>query len=301
MFHLSTGIGYRLEQAIHLARNMFFYHFLITAELGSMIPPDTLVPISCIVFIERVRSQVQDTIIQRLVLQNHLVGLGLLKTLCLYLFVHKLVVIKVTLVHVPHIYQTKYCQGTYQNRLLQLAHAIRPHQSGTYQDDEETAPSIGSEQGHAHLFQIGKQRHQLVGRDALQSIHFHGRYIRREEQLRQYGKQKRQSTRQPEANQKILLAFLDYIRDSHHLLQCQHGQQRNSKLGYHEDGRHRTELVVHRHIVDEQVSKSHEILTPRKQDGKDSSCQKCPFHRAFHDEQAQDEKEHHESTHIHRS
>ena len=222
LFHLSTGIGYRLEQAIHLARNMFFYHFLITAKLGCMIPPDTLVPISCIVFIERVRSQVQDTIIQRLVLQNHLVGLGLLKTLCLYLFVHKLVVIKVTLVHVPHIYQTKYCQSSYQNMLFQFAYAIRPYQSGTYQDDEETAPSIGSEQGHAHLFQIGKQRHQLVGRDALQSIHFHGRYIRREEQLRQYGKQKRQTTRQPEANQKILLAFLDYIRDSHHLLQCQH-------------------------------------------------------------------------------
>ena len=222
LFHLSTCISYGLEQTVHFARNMFFYHFLITAELGGMIAPDALVPIGGIVFVECVRCQIQDTIIQCLVLQNHLVGFGLLKTLCLYLFVHKLVVIKVTLVHVPHIYQTKYCQSSYQNMLFQLAHTIRPHQPGTCQDDEETAPSIGSEQTHAHLFQIGKQRHQLVGRDALQSIHFHGRDIRREEQLRQYGKQKCQTARQPEANQKILLAFLDYIRDSHHLLQCQH-------------------------------------------------------------------------------
>ena len=265
---------------------MLFNHLLIATELGSMIATHTLVPISGIVFIERIRCQVQYTIVQSLILQNQLIGFCLTEALSLYLFFYKLLIVQIALVHVPHIYQTEHSQSSDQRHLLQFAHAICPDQAGTHQDNEETTPSIRSKETHAHFFQVGQQRHQLVGRNTLESIHFHGRYIRREEHLRKNGKQQCQTTCQSEADHKILLALLNNSRSIHHLLQCQHRQQRNGKFGHHQDGRNGTELIVHRHIVDKEIGETHEILTPRKKDRKNSSRQKCPFHRTFYDEKA---------------
>ena len=241
---------------------MLLNHLLITAKFGSMITAHTLVPVSRIVFIERIRGQVQDTIIQRLILQNHLISLCLTETLRLHLFFHKLFIVQIALVHTPHIYQTEHRQGTYQNMLLQFTHAIRPYQTSTEQDYKETTPSIRSKQTHTHLLQIGQQRHQLVGRNTLQRIHLHGRYIRREEYLRKHGKQQCQTTGQSETDQEILLTFLDDSRSSNHFLQGQHCQQRNGKFRYHQNGRYRTELIVHRHIVDKEIGETHEILSP---------------------------------------
>ena len=241
---------------------MLLNHLLIAAKFGSMITTHTLVPVSRIVFIERIRCQVQDTIIQRLILQNHLISLCLTETLRLHLFFHKLFIVQVALVHTPHIYQTEHRQGTYQNMLLQFIHAIRPYQTNTEQDYKETAPSIRSKQTHAHFLQIGQQRHQLVGRNTLQRIHLHGRYVTWEEHFRKNGKQQRQTAGQPEADQEVLLAFLYYRRCRNHFLQGQHRQQWNGKFGNHENGRYRTELIVHRHIVDKEIGEAHEILSP---------------------------------------
>ena len=45
-------------------------------------------------------------------------------------------------------------------------------------------------------------------------------------------------------------------------LEGQHGKERDGELGDDEDRGYRTELGVHRHIVDEKVGQRHEVLTP---------------------------------------
>ena len=42
-------------------------------------------------------------------------------------------------------------------------------------------------------------------------------------------------------------------------------------------------------------------MSPGEQDGERGTDNQCPFHRTLHNEQPQNEKEHHEGTHIHRS
>ena len=82
------------------------------------------------------------------------------------------------------------------------------------------------------------------------------------ENEKQNGKEQSQTARQSKANPEILLAFLQQLRTRDYLLQAQHRQQRNGEFGYHKNGRHRTELVVHRHIIDEEVGESHQVLSP---------------------------------------
>ena len=165
LFHISFGFRYCLKQGRHFSRDMFFNHFLITAQLGCMVTAHTLVPIGCIVLVEGIRSQVQHAIVQRLVGQNHLVRFGRLETLCLHLLFHKLVVIQIALVDWPHIHQAKQSQCTYQYGLFQLSGCIHPKQNRTCRYNEETAPCISSEKAHADFFQVCQQRHQLVCRE----------------------------------------------------------------------------------------------------------------------------------------
>ena len=122
-----------------------------------------------------------------------------------------------------------------------------------------------------------------------------------EEHRRHQREQHGDTTRQDKAgNQRYLQLFLFHF-STEQLLQGQHGQQRDGELSNHKDGGHRTELGVHRHIVDEEVCKAHKILSPRQEDRQNGGSQQCPFHRTFHDKQSQDEEHHHESAHIDRS
>ena len=68
-----------------------------------------------------------------------------------------------------------------------------------------------------------------------------------------------------------------------------------------EDGSHRAELGVHRHIVDEEVGEAHEVASPRQEDRQDGGSQQRPFHGTLHDEQAEHEEHKHKGAHVNRS
>ena len=80
--------------------------------------------------------------------------------------------------------------------------------------------------------------------------------------------------------------------------QRQHGKEGNGELGNDQNRGYRPEFRIHRHIVDEEVCQTHEVLSPREHNGEDSGCQQSPLHRALHDKQAKDEKHHHKGSHI---
>ena len=48
----------------------------------------------------------------------------------------------------------------------------------------------------------------------------------------------------------------------HNLFQSEHSKQRNREFRNNENARNCTELIVHGHIIEEEVRESHEILTP---------------------------------------
>ena len=98
-----------------------------------------------------------------------------------------------------------------------------------------------------------------------------------------------------------LLSPLSSLLYSYPFLQGKECEQRDCEFGDDQNRGHRAEFGVHRHVVDEEVGKRHEIPTPREQDTQHGCAQECPFHRSFHDEGAEDEEHQHEGTHIDRS
>ena len=87
----------------------------------------------------------------------------------------------------------------------------------------------------------------------------------------------------------------------HHLLQCQHSQQGDGELGNDEDAGHGAELVVHGHVVEEEIGEAHEVLAPREQDAQHGGSQQTPLHGTADDEQSEEEEHQHEGTDVHRS
>ena len=82
------------------------------------------------------------------------------------------------------------------------------------------------------------------------------------------------------------------------LLQRHHGHQRNGELCYHQYGSNCTELVVHGHVVQEEVGKSHEVLAPRQCYGEHGGKQQSPANGSTHYEQRQDKEHAHKGAHI---
>ncbi len=91
---------------------------------------------------------------------------------------------------------------------------------------------------------------------------------------------------------------LQEFRLVHQFLQCQHGQQRDGKLGNDQDAGYGTELGIEGDIVKEEVRERHEVTTPRQQHGQDGDCQQCPLERAFDNEQSQHKEHQHKGPHI---
>ena len=57
---------------------MTLHEFLITTQFGSMISTDALMIVAGLVLVERVRGEVQHTVVETLVTQNQLIRLCLL-------------------------------------------------------------------------------------------------------------------------------------------------------------------------------------------------------------------------------
>ena len=87
----------------------------------------------------------------------------------------------------------------------------------------------------------------------------------------------------------------------HKLLEGEHGQQGNGELGYDQYAGNGAELVIHGHVVEEEVGEAHEVLAPGEQDAEHRGGQQTPLHGSPHDEEAQDEEHQHERANIHRA
>ena len=243
---------------------MFFYHFLIPAQFGSVIASDALVPVRGFVFVERISGEVQYTEIQGLVGQDVLVGFrGRQIRFHFRTFCHELSVVQVPFVDAPHISQAEQGEQTHQPVACQFAGLESPKQAHTDQDDEETSPCVRSKDGDAHVFQIHQNRNQLFRWNGiLQRPHFHAGYVAGEEEPRSKGKEQREAAGESQTQIESLGPFLQHRRTVYNLFQRHDGQQRNSEFGNDQDGRDCTEFIVHRYIIDEEIGHSHEVLSP---------------------------------------
>ena len=80
--------------------------------------------------------------------------------------------------------------------------------------------------------------------------------------------------------------------------QCQHRQERYTELRNDQYRLYRSELGIHRHIVDEEVGQRHVVLSPCQHDAQQGGNEQCPLQGSSDDEQSQDEEHQHESSHI---
>ena len=87
----------------------------------------------------------------------------------------------------------------------------------------------------------------------------------------------------------------------YHLLQRHHGEQGYGKLGYNQDAGYSAELVVHRHIVQEEVCQAHKVLAPREHDAQCRGSQEAPLHGTLQDEETQPEEHQYEGSDIDRT
>ena len=237
-----------------------------------MITADALMVIAGLVLVKRVRGEVQHTIVQTLIAQNQLVRLRLsLRSLTLCLR-HKHIIVQITLIHGPQVYKTEHQDNTHGILLLQFAEYNSQQHTCTHQNNIERTHGISRKHGLTHLCQISHQRLDILSRQTLDGTQLARRDKAVEEHRRHHRKQQGNTTRQQEANANILHSWLQQLGLVHQLLQRQHGEQGYRKLCDDEYRRHRTELGVHRHIVEEEIRKAHEVLTPRQEYRQNGSC-----------------------------
>ena len=85
--------------------------------------------------------------------------------------------------------------------------------------------------------------------------------------------------------------------------QSHHGQEGDGEFSHDQCRRHRSELAVHGHMVDEQIGEPHQVMSPGEKHGQDGGGEQCPFHGVAvgHHQQRQHEEQTDESTHIDRA
>ena len=132
------------------------------------------------------------------------------------------------------------------------------------------------------------------------------RHILAEEHVRHEPEQQRYAAREAETDGKIMDAghiatlALEALGMLHHLSETEHGQQGNGEFRNDQDGGHGAELVVHGHVVKEEIGEAHEVLSPGKQDAEDGGSQKRPFEGPLHNEETEQKEREYKGTHIYR-
>ena len=229
-----------------------------------MITTNALHIIRGLVFIEGRGSQVKHTIVERLVLQDMVDSLCLGHRLVTHRLRHEHSVVQVTFVHLPHIKQTEHNQGCCHIFGTQLTILEKQQASRTNDDNPERAPAVSRKHSDTHLCQVLHQRCQLIGRNLTQRLYLIVAEEVGEEHLGHQGKKQRYATRQGKRHIQPLGLLLQHLGFFHYFLQGQHRQQGDGELGNNKDGCHRTELGIHRHVVQEEVGERHKITTPRQ-------------------------------------
>ena len=301
-----------LVEHLHLRLNVRLDKLLITAQLGRMVTANALVVVRRRVVVESTYTEIQHTIVSR-ILTNNPVGITHRESLLVCLWPAEHTIVEITLVHAPHVNQAKHNDASHHRRRLQLPSTESQQQNRTNGNNHKAAQSIGSEHRTTHLAHVGKNPcHHLLRNVARTHILLHVSLIRRgniiaEEHVGHKPEEQSHTTRQGKRNRNVMhtrqmvLPATQTIRVLNHLLQCQHGKHRNSKLRNNQYARHRTELVVHRNVVQKEVCQPHKILAPRQHNAQRRSSQQAPPHRTLHHKEAQPEEHQHESTDINRA
>ena len=161
--HHRYGVHRSLTQRLihfrHLGCDMRLNEFLIATQFGCMIATHRTVECTGVVVVEGGDGEVQHTIVAPFptLLDDVSVGICLLDA-GNSLRLHKHVVVKITLVHAPHVHQTDDKQSHAQQAHLHgvqftflLFLRIPPHSSHTQQDEQDAAPSIGTHHSCTHV------------------------------------------------------------------------------------------------------------------------------------------------------
>ena len=119
--HITAYLRNSSEQLLHLNIDIAFHQFLISAQLGSMVTTDALMIVAGLILVERIRCEVQHTIVKTLITQDELVGLCLLLRCLTLRLGHKHLVVQITLIDLPEIEETEHENSTDGIGLLQLA------------------------------------------------------------------------------------------------------------------------------------------------------------------------------------
>ena len=133
--------------------------FLVTTQFRSMITTHRTVEGTRVVVVERGDREVQHAIVTTVstLLNNIFVSFRLLNT-CNALWLHKHIVVEVTLVHAPHIHQTNDQERhTQKTRLPKVPCSLSlflrkpPHSTDTQQDEQDAAPSVSTHHRCTHV------------------------------------------------------------------------------------------------------------------------------------------------------
>ena len=190
-------------------------------------------------------------------------------------WIYEHAIIEITLVYAPHVHQTQHQNEEYSGCSLQLLIVVQHHQTSANGNKPERTYGVKAEHVAAHLRQIGKQGidSTLIHTSLSQrqeSIGFGGRDIVAKEYIGYQPEKEADATRDDKAEPKSIDFSLDERQVNlyaiwllNKLLQRHESHQRHGKLCYNEDRCHGAELVVHGHIIKEEIGQTHEILTPR--------------------------------------
>ena len=102
----------------------------------------------------------------------------------------------------------------------------------------------------------------MVGRELAERLHLARRHEVGEEERGRHSEEQAYSSRQGETGIEVFDVLLEQFGLVYHLLQCHHGEQGYGELGNDQYRRHGAELGIHREMVDEEVGKGHEVLSP---------------------------------------
>ena len=204
-----------------------------------------------LVLVERRCRQVQHAVVQRLVLQNVVNGVRLLHGCLTHRLRHKHLVVQVALVHLPHVHQTQHRQHTHHHFLAYLIILIQQQHGCAHDDDPERTPAVSRKHGDTHVRQVLRQRFQVLGRQLAQLLSLGGADKVAEEHLRHQRKQQGHTCRQGKRRVQPRGLRFQQLWLVHDFLQCQQCQQGYGKLRNDEYRRYRSELRIHRYVVDE--------------------------------------------------
>ena len=165
--HVTTGLCHRLRKRLHLRCDIRLYQFLITTQFGGMITADALMIIAGLILVERVRGEVQHTIVKTLVAQYQLIRLCLLLGCLTLRCRHEHLVVQITLVHLPQVNQAQHQDGPYHIVGLQFTILVKQQDTRSDDDDPERTPAVGREYCLTHFRQVAHQRLEILCRQSL--------------------------------------------------------------------------------------------------------------------------------------